>query len=203
MGNTARNLTAQQLMFCREYVATIDLNGTKAAKSAGYSEKTARFQASHLLTKPNIQQEITRLMAERSRRVEITADRVVERLYKLCFYDVRKLFDEKGNLLPIYKLDDDTAPAIIGFTVASEWRRGKRQFSEQSENIRLANPLASLKLLGRHLGLFKHRLVIEEDEFDGKSAEELEYFAVHGNWPDEPIGDGGTPQAGHGEKAGG
>ncbi len=44
----------QHELFCQEYL--IDLNGTKAAKRAKYSEKTARIQASQLLSKLNIQQ---------------------------------------------------------------------------------------------------------------------------------------------------
>ena len=45
-------LTNKQRRFCEEYV--IDWNGTRAAIAAGYSEKSAREQASQNLTKLNI-----------------------------------------------------------------------------------------------------------------------------------------------------
>ena len=57
-----RPLTNKQLAFCREYI--IDNDGTKAAIRAGYSAKTADQQASRLLTKVKIKQEISRLQAE-------------------------------------------------------------------------------------------------------------------------------------------
>lgn len=205
MKSATPKLTAQQLMFCREYITTKDLDGTTAALRAGYSKKTARFQASRLLTKVNVRLEIKRLMDERAKRVEISGDRVLERLYKLGFFDVRKFFDEKGNSREIPDLDDDTAPAVIGFDFVTlyEGTGDEKHAFGQLRKIRLANPKDSLELLGRHLGLFKDRLVIEKDEFEGRSAEELRYFAANGKWPDKPTRDGGTPQAGAGEKVGG
>lgn len=45
-------MSPKQEAFVREYL--IDRNGTQAAIRAGYSAKTAKEQASALLTKPNI-----------------------------------------------------------------------------------------------------------------------------------------------------
>src|SRR5208282_1919071 len=117
----------------------------------------------------NIKEEIKRLMQDRIQRVQITGDIVLERLYKLGFYDVRKLFDKNGNMVPIRELDDETAAAVIGFKAAPSRRIRGRKVSGRLQSVRLANPKDSLELLGRHLGLFKDRLVIEKDEFDGKS----------------------------------
>ena len=52
--------TELQMAFCREYV--IDWCGKAAAVRAGYSEKTARIQASELLSQPNIRAEIKRIV---------------------------------------------------------------------------------------------------------------------------------------------
>src|ERR1017187_4823807 len=101
MKNTTPKLTAQQLMFCREYVATIALDGTKAAIRAGYKKSSARFQASHLLTKDNIKAEINRLKEKRCERVDVTADMVIQELRKLSFYDVRRLYDSQGGMIPV------------------------------------------------------------------------------------------------------
>lgn len=49
-------LSPKQRKFVAEYLK--DGNGTQAAIRAGYSAKTARFQASDLLTKPNIAEAI-------------------------------------------------------------------------------------------------------------------------------------------------
>ena len=49
-------LTGKQKRFCEEYV--IDWNATRAAKVAGYSEKTAGAMGAENLTKPEIQEHI-------------------------------------------------------------------------------------------------------------------------------------------------
>lgn len=68
-------------MFCREYL--VDLNATKAAIRAGYSEKTARQMGSENLSKPDVQEFISELMASRSERLQIDADWVLEQAVKV------------------------------------------------------------------------------------------------------------------------
>lgn len=65
-------LTDKQEMFCREYL--IDLNATQAAIWAGYSEKTARASGYENLTKPDIQNRIAELKADRNEQVNVDAD---------------------------------------------------------------------------------------------------------------------------------
>ena len=71
-------LTEKQKAFCREYV--VDLNATRAAIRAGYSQKTARQIATENLSKPAIQEAIRVLQDERAERTQVDADFVVERL---------------------------------------------------------------------------------------------------------------------------
>ena len=81
-------LTAQQEAFCLEYI--VDLNGTKAAIRAGYSESCARQQASRLLSNANIQDRIAELKEERSKRTKIDADWVLtsaKRVFDRCMQD--------------------------------------------------------------------------------------------------------------------
>lgn len=56
-------LTAKQQRFCDEYL--IDLNATKAAVRAGYSEKSARQMATENMSKPSIKEYIGKRMAEK------------------------------------------------------------------------------------------------------------------------------------------
>ena len=51
-----QELTTKQQRFVEEYV--IDFNASRAAISAGYSEKTARSISSELLTKPDIRRAV-------------------------------------------------------------------------------------------------------------------------------------------------
>jgi phage terminase small subunit len=58
------HLNAMQERFCQEYTADPKRNQTKAAIRAGYSEKSARMQASRLMTNDNIRRRIKELYQE-------------------------------------------------------------------------------------------------------------------------------------------
>jgi len=73
-------LTPKQAAFCREYL--LDLNATAAAKRAGYSEATAKQQASRLLTNVNVAERITELRDAAAQRNEVTLDEVICMLRK-------------------------------------------------------------------------------------------------------------------------
>jgi len=91
-------MTPKQERFVEEYL--VDLNATQAAIRAGYSEQTARVIGHENLTKPDIQKAITAAREKQQRRVEITADRVLEEYAKIAFFDPRKLFTAGGGIKP-------------------------------------------------------------------------------------------------------
>src|SRR3954466_14333647 len=82
-------LNDRQARFVAEYL--VDLNATQAAIRAGYSPASARTQAADLLTNPNISAAIAEAQAARSRRTEVTADRVVLELARVAFGDPRRV----------------------------------------------------------------------------------------------------------------
>lgn len=61
--------------FCREYV--IDGNGAQAAIRAGYSAKTAKVQASQLLTIINVQQRVAELRGQVNDKLELTQEKIL------------------------------------------------------------------------------------------------------------------------------
>ena len=69
-------LNEKQKRFCQYYVELG--NGQEAAVKAGYKEKTARNQASQLLTKPHIKAEIRRINQPQENRRIATAQEVME-----------------------------------------------------------------------------------------------------------------------------
>ena len=78
---TAKKLTPKQATFVEEYL--IDLNATRAAKAAGYSEKTAKQMGSENLSKPDVQDAVAKAMDARSKRVLITQDDVIINIMRL------------------------------------------------------------------------------------------------------------------------
>ena len=153
-------LNDKQILFCQEYL--IDLNATQAAIRAGYSVKTAGQQGFDLLKNPEIQSRITKNMKKREERTEITQDRVLKELGRLAFLDIRKAFDDNGNLLPIKDMDDETAAAISGLEVV----RAGEGFTDITSKIRLIDKKGSLELVARHLGMFEKDNKQRKSEFN-------------------------------------
>lgn len=148
-------MTPKQEQFCREYL--IDLNATQAAIRAGYSKKTANPTASRLLAKANIQARIAELKRDREVRTEINADWVLTRLAKIANFDIRKLFDPDGNLIPVHKLDADTAFALGGIDV-TELAGSDDVPPALLKKFKSVDKKGALELLGKHLAMWTERV---------------------------------------------
>ena len=81
-GSSKPTLTARQQRFVEEF--GIDHNATRAATAAGYSAKTARFQASRLLTKVAVPAAVERARAATAERTHITTDLLVADLLAIA-----------------------------------------------------------------------------------------------------------------------
>jgi len=161
---TARD-TPKQRVFVREYLK--DLNATQAAIRAGYSEATARSQGQRLLTDADIQAAIQSAMDARSKRAEITADRVLQEIARLAFVDMRKFYREDGSLKVVKDLDDDTAAAIASLeTVELFDGSGENRVQVgHIKKLKVWDKSKNLELLGKHLKLFIDK--IEHSGVDG------------------------------------
>ena len=95
-------------------------------------------------------------------RLGITADRAVSDVACVALSDVRRLFDERGRLLPVSALDDATAAAIASVKLTARAPRGRAGEDavevDHVVEIRLWDKNAALEKLGKHLGLFRERL---------------------------------------------
>jgi len=87
-------LTDKQRRFVEEYL--VDLNATQAAIRAGYSERTADRIGPELLGKSWVSAAIQEAINQRSRRTEITQDRVLNELAIVAFGEGS---DEKDSTL--------------------------------------------------------------------------------------------------------
>lgn len=185
-------LTDKQEAFCKEYL--IDFNATQAAIRAGYSEKTAYNAGWQNVKKCEIQERLTELKNKRAERVEITQDRVLEELAYIAFFDIRKLFDDEGNLIPISKLDEQTARAIAAVDVSEQaatkdlnlnLTKGEIETASVRnylKKIKALDKKAALELLGKHLGMFTDVIRIEDanSEFQAYLEALYNYLDEHG-----------------------
>ena len=138
-------LTQKQKLFIDEYL--IDLNATQAAIRAGYSPNNADKIGSELLGKTRVSDAIKTAMAERSKRTGVNADRVVQELAKIA----TKVIDPKTAMVREDALPEDTA-AIQSVKVKTFGEDGLER------EIKMADKLKALELLGRHLGMFKDKM---------------------------------------------
>ncbi len=150
-----RKLTPKQAAFAEEHA--IDMNATRAAIRAGYSKRTAKEQATRLLSNVHVAAAFAEGRAARSERTGITADRVQQGLAAIAFADPRKLFDASGGMRPMHELDDDTRAALVIEVTQGADADGNPTFTRK---VKFAEKLRALEMLGKHLGLFRDRLEI-------------------------------------------
>lgn len=150
---------ARRRLFVAEYL--IDLNQTQAAIRTGYSRKTAKQQASRLLTFVDVQEGIAEGMAARSKRTEIDADKVVRELAKVGFASMRNFITIDAQGQPVINMTDTDADSLDALseisteTVMERVAEGEASQMIRKTRIKLHDKLRALQSLAEHTGVFK------------------------------------------------
>ena len=159
-------LTPKQERFIDEYL--VDLNATQAAIRAGYSAANADKIGSQLLGKTRVAEAVARAKADRSARVGLTQDRVLEELAAVAFARMPD-FAEWGtgsqmSLKHSAELTPGQAAAVSQVTEHEKFIKtiggdddGEERLMSRERSIKLHDKLGALKLLGQHLGMFADR----------------------------------------------
>lgn len=148
-------MTDKQKRFCEEYL--VDLNATQAAIRAGYSAKTAYSIGNEVLNKPEIRARIDQMLADRSARTGVNADRVVRELAKIAFMKGTDVIDtETGNVREDATDDDRACIAAVKVKQVNS-----AEFDSVEREIRLCDKVKALELLGKHLGLFEDNINVD------------------------------------------
>lgn len=146
-------LTAKQQRFVDEYL--IDLNATQAAIRAGYSPVSANKIAAENMAKPGVRACVDAAIAERSRRTGVNADRVVRELARLAFVSAPDVINVNTATLNEDATEDDLA-AIQSVKV----KILSGDIESEEREIKLADKVKALELLGKHLGMFTDKLQV-------------------------------------------
>lgn len=147
-------LTDKQIQFIEQYL--IDFNATQAAIRCGYSKKTAKEQASRLLTKVNIQHELSKRFTDKANKVGISRERTMEEIGRIAFSDIRRFFDANGNLKALSDLDDESA-AVLSSMEVDELFDGYGEDRQQvgvTKKVRLWDKLKALEMLAKHFKIY-------------------------------------------------
>lgn len=138
-------LRIRQQAFVEAYLAN-GFNATRAAVTAGYSERSARSIGSENLTKPDIRAAIDKRLKE----MAMGADEVLARLTDMAGADMADFLTASGRGV---KLDLKKAAGAGKLRLVKKFSKTK-----QGTSIELYDAQAALVQLGRHHGLFLDKL---------------------------------------------
>lgn len=172
-------MTDAQKRFCDEYL--IDLNATRAYKVAYpkcQKDETARANSSRLLTKANIQDYIQARQKELQEETKITQKRIIDELAAIAFAngtDYARIVKRK-RLQPKYNENKEIVSyeekecLDVEFTPTDELSEEQRKaiagikYGKHGIQVDLYDKKGALELLGKHLGIFKDTMKIEQDK---------------------------------------
>ena len=129
-------MTPKQKLFVKEYL--VDLNATRAAISAGYSEKTACEQGSRLLRNVQIQAEVNKRAAKITEKLDISTEYIlgmIKQTIERCSQGV-EVVDREGN--PTGEWKEDSFAVLKGCELLGRYRKlftDKVEHSGQIENV--------------------------------------------------------------------
>lgn len=132
-------------------------NATAAAKTAGYSVKTAGSQGQRLLKDVEISTQIAKRQDALAEKHELTTDSVIAELSKIVHVDPRQLFNEDGTVKAPGEWSDRMAGAIASVEVLEEYEgQGKdRKFVGYTKKVKFWDKNSAIDKAMKHLGLFE------------------------------------------------
>lgn len=139
------NLTPRRKLFCDEWL--IDQNGKRAAEAAGYSKNTARSQATHLLQMQCVKDYIAKKTAKRCKKLEITADRVLQEIGRIAFNDVTELPNVRNG-------DTMTIEDFRNLTADQRAAVSNVEIADGIVKIKFHDKMKALEMAAKHLKLF-------------------------------------------------
>ena len=131
-----KKLTAKQKRFCDEYL--IDLNATKAAIRAGYSEKTAGAIGTENLQKPLIKEYIGKRMAEKEKRLIADQDEVL------------------AYLTAVLRGDEEEEVVVV-----EGYGEGRSSATTVTRSVCPKDRLKAAELLGKRYSLFTDKVNVD------------------------------------------
>ena len=136
-------LTEKMKIFSEEYV--IDFNASRAARAAGYSEKTSGEMGYENLNKPQIQEYIAHLRKNTEELLGISRQKVANEYAKLAFSNVADMYQDWMRREEFEKLSDDVKACIaeiytrvrkVPISVISE-EAGTTEVDQEIEEVKI------------------------------------------------------------------
>ena len=146
------NLTPKQKRFCEEYV--LDLNGTQAAKRAGYAESGARTEGARLLANANVMEYVAKLKEKASETLEISHQNLLKKLKNWLESDITVtlgLSREELKQLPL-----EVKQLITSYKHTSRtYQQGDTPVKEDYVEMKFVSKEKAMEMIAKHIGFFE------------------------------------------------
>jgi phage terminase small subunit len=145
---------ARRQKFIDELLSDPSMTQAQAAINAGYSAKTAATIAGSLMMRVDVKEALAKQREELREASGITKMRVIQELEAIAFADIVDYIEVTENhgvaVTPTRRVAANKRGAIVGI----------KQSATGDIEIRLADKLKALELLGKHFGLYTDRMVV-------------------------------------------
>lgn len=150
-------LTEKEKNFCHEYV--VDWNGGRAAREAGYSEKTCYVIANENLTKPKIKQYIDFIKNDYEMLCGISKTKQLKELHKIAYSNIAHLHNTWIELKEFENLTPEQKECIESIDPKIEQKYQYNPNTESKEpievkyiKIKLYSKLAAIEQINKMMG---------------------------------------------------
>tara|TARA_R110000787_G_scaffold7178_9_gene24737 strand:+ start:644 stop:1174 length:531 start_codon:yes stop_codon:yes gene_type:complete len=141
-------LTDKQERFCLEYV--IDFNATRAAKEAGYSEKTATDIGSQNLAKLGIQARLKELKKKSIEKLDTTHTDILNQLKNWAYSDITETIELTAQEIK-------ELPLAVRQLI-TKFKRTTKNFdggSEEVVELHFVSKEKAIEMIAKHIGFFE------------------------------------------------
>ncbi len=171
-----KKLTIKQKNFCHEYV--VDWNASRAARIAGYSEKTCRLTGNENLSKPYIKQYIDFIKNDFELLCGISKTKQIKELQKLAYSSIAHLHLTWIKLKEFDKLTTDQKACIESIETKTDTiKKGKGFLKINFVKIKLHSKQAALSEINKMMAYYEpeKREVKLSGEIKGTQSHEITY----------------------------
>lgn len=128
-----------------------------AFKKFNLSKPSLSVMASNKLKDPRIKAYIDDRKKAAARRVEIDITKVLKTLLRIVDFDIRKLFNNQGDKIPVHKLPDEIALAVSSMKFSKRTRQlpsGREKVYYVPLEVKTESRKAAIELIGQYLSMW-------------------------------------------------
>lgn len=156
-------LTDQEDRFVQHYL--ISMNVPQSARKAGYAESIANGTAYSWVRNPDFKPRVYKAIQAgkkaRARRMEVTADRVLQELARIAFFNLGEIADWDEDSMRFIPKEDLTAEQTAAMSAVKSKRTSTVNedgtVTERNElEIKLHDKIQAMREMAKHLGVADH-----------------------------------------------